>query len=113
MPHHHAPWTRRWPRFWSDALLRLLLPSHCALCGEDCDGVVCAPCRDHFCLAVTNRCARCANPLPAACTGTCNVCQSYPPSYDATIFAVDYAPPLDHLVLQLKFSARLPLAPWF
>jgi ComF family protein len=45
--------------------------------------------------------------------GTCATCQAYPPSYDATIFAVDYAPPLDHLVLQLKFSARLPLAPWF
>jgi ComF family protein len=44
---------------------------------------------------------------------TCGVCLSHPPSYDATIAAVDYAPPLDHLVLQLKFSARLPLAPWF
>jgi ComF family protein len=44
---------------------------------------------------------------------TCETCQAYPPNYDATIFAVDYAPPLDHLVLQLKFAARLPLAPWF
>jgi ComF family protein len=44
---------------------------------------------------------------------TCGTCLSIPPSYDATIFAVDYVPPLDHLVLQLKFSARLPLAPWF
>jgi ComF family protein len=44
---------------------------------------------------------------------TCPTCQAYPPNYDATIAAVDYAPPLDHLVLQLKFSARLPLAPWF
>jgi ComF family protein len=43
----------------------------------------------------------------------CPTCLAYPPSYDATIFAVDYAPPLDHLVLQLKFAARLPLAPWF
>jgi ComF family protein len=107
MPTHTIPWTRRWPR----ALLHLLLPSTCALCGSGCDGVVCAPCRDHFCLPVTNRCERCANPLPGG--GTCGTCLSYPPSYDATIFAVDYAPPLDHLVLQLKFSARLPLAPWF
>ncbi|ALK95813.1 amidophosphoribosyltransferase [Massilia sp. WF1] len=107
MPEPHPPWTRRWPR----ALLQLLLPSSCALCGGACAGVVCAPCRDHFCLPVTNRCARCANPLPEA--GTCGRCLSYPPAYDATIFAVDYAPPLDHLVLQLKFSARLPLAPWF
>jgi ComF family protein len=43
----------------------------------------------------------------------CGTCLSDPPSYDATITAVDYAAPLDHLVLQLKFSARLPLAPWF
>jgi ComF family protein len=86
-------------------------------------------------LAVTNRCARCANPLPVrpaaekpsfprrreselsphddSHASTCGTCLSYPPSFDATIAAVDYAPPLDHLVLQLKFSARLPLAPWF
>jgi ComF family protein len=93
------------------ALLHLLLPSSCALCGGSCDGVVCPPCRDHFCFPVTNRCARCANPLPGG--GTCATCEAYPPSYDATVAAVDYAPPLDHLVLQLKFSARLPLAPWF
>jgi ComF family protein len=107
MPQPTSPWTRHWPR----ALLRLLLPSTCALCGGGCDGVVCLPCRDHFCLPVTNRCTRCANPLPGG--GTCGPCESYPPAYDATIAAADYAPPLDHLVLQLKFSARLPLAPWF
>jgi ComF family protein len=110
MPEYSPFSVRLWPR----ALLDLLLPSACALCGGACgsgDSVVCAPCRDHFCLAVTNRCARCANPLPGG--GTCGACQAYPPSYDATIAAVDYAAPLDHLVLQLKFSARLPLAPWF
>ena len=128
MPEHLTPWTRRWPR----ALLHLLLPSTCALCGGGCEGVVCAPCQGHFCLPVTNRCARCANPVPNTGNGpapddpsfprrreskfvetTCGPCQSYPPSYDATIAAAHYAPPLDHLVLQLKFSARLPLAPWF
>ena len=114
---HQIP---RWPR----ALLHLLLPSSCALCGAGCPGVVCTPCRDHFCLPVTNRCARCANPLPQTTSSprrrgskfdetTCSGCQAYPPSYEATICAADYAPPLDHLVLQLKFSARLPLAPWF
>ncbi len=123
---HALPWSRRWPR----ALLHLLLPSSCALCGGGCEGVVCLPCRDHFCLAVTNRCARCANPLPKTTSSprrrgpkfgspcaspdrTCPTCQAYPPAYDATIAAVDYAPPLDRLVLQLKFSARLQLAPWF
>jgi ComF family protein len=101
---HQIP---RWPR----ALLHLLLPSSCALCGAGCAEVVCTPCRDHFCLPATNRCARCANPLIGG--DICGGCQAYPPSYEATICAADYAPPLDHLVLQLKFSARLPLAPWF
>lgn len=99
--------TCRWPR----ALLSLLMPSSCALCGAGCAGVVCAPCRDHFCLPVTNRCGRCANPIAGG--DTCSGCQAYPPAYEATVCAVDYAPPLDHLVLQLKFSARLPLASWF
>jgi ComF family protein len=105
-----TPWSSHWPR----ALVHMLLPSSCALCGAGCPGVVCAPCRDQFCLPLTNRCARCANPLSAAGTsGTCSGCLAYPPSYEATVAAADYAPPLDHLVLQLKFGARLPLAPWF
>jgi ComF family protein len=109
MPKHISP--HAVPRSLLHSLLHLLLPSSCALCGGGCEGVVCTPCRDHFCLAVTNRCARCGNPLPGG--GTCGRCDAIPPSYDATVFAVDYAPPFDHLVLQLKFSARLPLAPWF
>src|SRR5690349_1202931 len=100
MPEHTVPWTRRWPR----ALLHLLLPSTCALCGGGCEGVVCAPCQNHFCLPVTNRCGRCANPLPQTASSprrrgskfaetTCGTCQAYPPSYDATIAAADYAAP--------------------
>lgn len=110
MPEPHPPGTRRWAR----AVLHLLLPSSCALCGAGCDGVVCAPCTQQFCQPVKHRCARCANPLPPGESHdtSCGTCLAYPPSYDATIFAVDYAPPLDHLVLQLKFGARLPLAPW-
>lgn len=34
-----------------------------------------------------------------------------PPSFDATIVATDYAPPLDQMVLALKFGGRLALAP--
>jgi ComF family protein len=43
----------------------------------------------------------------------CGTCLSNPPAFDATVAAVDYAIPLDQLVLQLKFGARLALAPWF
>jgi ComF family protein len=35
------------------------------------------------------------------------------PAFDATIVAADYAPPIDQLVLALKFGGRLELAPLF
>jgi len=102
-------------RRWSLAALRALLPSNCALCGSSCDDVVCPPCRAQYAAPRTARCPRCANPLlPGATGGTvCGGCSMVPPAYDATVAAVDYAAPLDQLVLQLKFGARLPLAPWF
>jgi ComF family protein len=61
------------------------------------------------------RCPRCANPLgPDEPPGqTCGACIGEEPAFDATVVAVDYAAPLDGLVLGLKFGARLPLAPWF
>lgn len=130
---------RRWPH----ALLNALLPSVCALCGDGCDGVVCAGCQAAYVLPRT-RCARCANPLPASDTHeepssrrrpgskfagaagnatldpglrrddvVCGACLSDAPAFDATVAAADYAAPLDQLVLQLKFGARLALAPWF
>jgi ComF family protein len=43
----------------------------------------------------------------------CGACLSHPPAFDATVAAADYAAPIDQLVLQLKFGARLALAPWF
>ena len=45
-------------------------------------------------------------------TLVCGTCLANQPAFDATIAAVDYAIPLDQLVLQLKFGARLALAPW-
>ena len=95
--------------------LRVLMPSLCALCGAGCDHVVCDACRAAYAGARPVRCGQCANPLhePAHGPGICGTCLSQPPAFDATIAAVDYAIPLDQLVLQLKFGARLALAPWF
>jgi len=114
MPEH--PY-RRW-RAAAAALLAQLLPSHCALCSMGCDGVVCAACAAAYARPRAWCCLRCANPLPGLASapaglGLCGACQDYPPEFDATIAAVDYAAPLDQLVLQLKFGARLALAPWF
>jgi len=95
--------------------LAQLLPSRCALCGMGCEGMVCLPCRAQYAARRTCCCARCANPLPGLSgdAAICGACEAYPPEFDATVAAVDYAAPLDQLVLQLKFGARLALAPWF
>lgn len=137
MPDHLRQWTRQWPR----ALMRALLPCACTLCGGASDAAVCAPCHAQFMGRGGARCPRCANPLPmvagaaavdasagaadsdvaagaAASAGAsgakrlCGACLARRPAFDATVVAADYALPLDQLVMQLKFGARLALAPW-
>lgn len=97
---------------WLAGLLRVLLPSNCALCGLGADGAVCTACEQAYVLGRA-RCPRCANPVPAADLGRpCGACLAHAPAFDATVAACDYDPPLDGLVMQLKFGARLALAPW-
>lgn len=43
----------------------------------------------------------------------CGACLNQPPAYDATFAAVDYGAPIDQLVISLKFSGRLAMAPLF
>ena len=111
MLEHLGALTLRWPR----ALARTLLPCSCALCGEAAPEPVCAPCTLRHAGPGAARCPCCANPLGAAeAPGqSCAACIAEAPAFDATLAAVDYAAPLDGLVLGLKFGARLPLAPWF
>ena len=100
-------------RRWSQLAMRALLPWSCALCQARCDAALCAGCADAYTTAHRPRCPRCANPCAAAdAMRPCGACQAARPAYDATIAAVDYAAPLDQLVLQLKFGAALALAPW-
>lgn len=94
-------------------LLRLLLPSSCVLCGALGDAPVCPPCSQAHARDVHVRCPCCANPVGARDGGrACGSCLADAPAFDATVAACDYAPPVDALVLQLKFGARLALAPW-
>ena len=100
------------------ALARLLLPASCALCGARCEAAVCAACHGQFFGHEREqerpRCRQCANPLaPAEPGARCGACLAEPPAFDATLAACDYAAPIDQLVLQLKFGARLALAELF
>ncbi|MFZ4877328.1 ComF family protein [Janthinobacterium sp. Mn2066] len=87
-----------------------LLPAQCALCGGACAQVLCGPCRAQYLGQLRPRCRRCANPLDEVST-LCGRCLRHAPAYDATVTAADYAAPVDQLLLQLKFGARLALAP--
>lgn len=106
-------------RHWSHRLfagLPALIPSSCALCGNASEYTICAGCHQQFFTASQHRCTQCATPLPEIIEATapvCGDCLKQPPAFDATIVAADYAPPIDQLVLALKFGSRLALAPLF
>ncbi|MGB7481506.1 MAG: double zinc ribbon domain-containing protein, partial [Burkholderiaceae bacterium] len=90
-----------------------LLPTACALCGAGGEPL-CAGCRAQFFTAAPPRCRQCAialSELTSTPDALCGQCLKSPPAFDATIVAADYAPPLDQLVLALKFGHRLALAP--
>ncbi|KAB8045977.1 ComF family protein [Janthinobacterium rivuli] len=94
-------------RLWLGATV---LPAQCALCGIGCPEVLCSPCRAQYLGLLRPRCRQCANPLDDVAL-LCGRCVRHSPAYDATITAFDYAAPADQLLLQLKFGARLALAP--
>ncbi|PIF09906.1 ComF family protein [Janthinobacterium sp. 13] len=94
-------------RLWLGATV---LPAQCALCGMGCPEVLCSPCRAQYLTQGRPRCRQCANPLDDAAR-LCGRCVRQRPAYDATVTAFDYAAPVDQLLLQLKFGARLALAP--
>ncbi len=110
-PRLEAAW--RALRLWLGASV---LPAQCALCGIGCPEVLCPPCRVQYLgqgwEQARSRCRQCANPLADVAT-LCGRCLRQRPAYDATITAFDYAAPVDQLLLQLKFGARLALAPLF
>ena len=109
-----------WLRSLGQPLLQALLPAACALCGAGAPALLCQPCRQQFFgpdRAAPARCRQCANPLASgavaglAAAACCGKCQAQAPAFDATLVACAYAAPADQLVLQLKFGARLALAP--
>jgi ComF family protein len=100
-------------RHWSKTVLARLpatLPTSCALCGCDHGEALCGECHARHFARARQRCRRCAIPLAAGTADSCGDCLKNPPAFDDTIVATDYAPPVDQLVLALKFGHRLELA---
>jgi len=89
---------------------RTALPAHCALCGLSPGDPVCAACAADFLPADVHRCRVCALRLGPAAGDLCGRCLRDPPTFDATVALADYAPPIDALVVALKFGHRLDVA---
>ncbi|HXF45088.1 MAG TPA: ComF family protein [Burkholderiaceae bacterium] len=95
------------------ALLRLLnrrLARACLLCGTQPGApVVCTECGADFLSPARPRCACCAARLPEPAPA-CGRCLREAPHFDATFTLADYAPPMDGVIVALKFGHRLELA---
>ncbi|MDF3036844.1 MAG: ComF family protein, partial [Paucimonas sp.] len=88
-----------------------MLPGVCALCGNCGRGAVCETCRMLYLKLEVRRCRCCAIAMADETAMQCGGCLKSPPAFDTTIAVTDYAPPLDEIVLALKFKAQLALAP--
>lgn len=97
---------------WTHHLTNMVLPASCALCGSGCTDILCNDCQTRHLTDRVGRCLRCAIDL-AGPGSVCGRCMTTPPAFDATCAATDYLPPVDLLVLRLKFGAQLPLAAAF
>jgi len=107
--------TCSWQNAMAGQFLATILPCNCVLCGGRGGELLCTACRCQYFSIDAARCPVCANPLPAGCPAElpCARCLSCAPAYDATVTACSYEMPLDRLVLQLKFGARLAHARLF
>ncbi len=90
----------------------MLLPRSCLLCGASAATALCAGCAADLPGLGPHTCPICAIPL-AAPAPACGDCLRAPPAFDATLAALRYAFPVDHLVQSLKFAHRLASADFF
>jgi len=97
-------------------MMATLLPPVCILCGAA--GVANHHRSRDLCLACLqslpwsgSQCVRCALPLSVTVIeALCGRCQTQPPAFGACLSPFYYQPPLDHLLLGLKFGGRLAQA---
>jgi ComF family protein len=111
-----------------DRLLRALLPGQCLACGEAASDALCGPCAQAHWPAdgAVERCLQCgvrmladgehgANDANSQSDDViqprrCGRCVIARPAFDLTLALADYRPPLDIIVITLKFKRRPALA---
>jgi ComF family protein len=91
--------------------LDLLLPRPCAICAaalEPAERGLCAGCLLALPGLDACRCPRCGLRAPDRDTD-CARCRRTPPAFDRTFVLADYGPPLDRLIVALKFGRQIGL----
>ncbi|CAK0741880.1 competence protein ComFC [Gammaproteobacteria bacterium] len=94
---------------WTNFVHETLFPPVCVLCGGRGEGLdLCPGCRADLPWTETV-CLRCGLPLSVLfpVSNLCGRCQQRPPSYDRMFAAFSYEPPVDHLIVNLKFYGHL------
>ena len=100
-------------------LLDFIYPPRCQLCGGGQNltdsGQICTCCAADFSIN-KHACERCAEPLNAlsevqTAAQICASCCKNPPIYDSCYSPFIYAQPLEWVIQQLKFSAKINFAP--
>ncbi|VAW60406.1 Competence protein F homolog, phosphoribosyltransferase domain; protein YhgH required for utilization of DNA as sole source of carbon and energy [hydrothermal vent metagenome] len=100
-------------------LLDFIYPPRCQLCGSSQNladsGQICTHCAADFPIN-NNACQRCAEPLGVfvevqTAPRICGSCCKNPPIYDFCYSPFIYAQPLEWVIQQLKFSAKINFAP--
>ncbi len=95
------------------ALRSWLWPGHCLLCRAraPADEELCEGCRAQL-PWITAACPRCAAPLPQGSAAVlCGSCQRKKrPAFNRACAALHYTPPVDRLIVNLKYRHRLELA---
>ncbi|HFD13639.1 MAG TPA: ComF family protein [Crenotrichaceae bacterium] len=94
---------------WLKKLQNNLFPPRCLLCNADSktEFDLCLGCCDDLPFQL-HTCPRCA--LPLQMNQLCGTCQKKPPAYTHCIAPFNYAPPLDYMIQQVKYSKKLAYA---
>lgn len=89
-------------------VLKNLLPASCLLCGMASQNRCCLGCAADLPWLV-HACHRCGYMLPMDAEN-CGECLKRSPPYDNTIALFRYEPPMDHVLLSVKFRRHLAYA---
>lgn len=99
------------PNRWAQRIIAAAFPPTCVLCkGDGCEGMdLCSGCLEDL-PKIGIACMTCGLPLPGATAFSvpCGACLKKPKHFDLTLCPYRFAEPVDWLVRQLKFRARLP-----